>query len=65
MAMSRGNMGKQVARPAKVKKVMGEFKSGSLKSSSGQKVTNPKQAVAIALSEARRPRRSKRPKRIK
>lgn len=65
MAMSRGNMGKQVARPAKVKKVMGEFKSGSLKSSSGQKVTNPKQAVAIALSEARRPRRSKRPKRTK
>lgn len=65
MAMSRGNMGKQVARPAKVKKVMGEFKSGLLKSSSGQKVTNPKQAVAIALSEARRPRRSKRPKRLK
>jgi len=65
MAMSRGNMGKQVARPAKVKKVMGEFKSGSLKSSSGQKVTNPRQAVAIALSEARRPRRSKRPKRLK
>jgi len=65
MAMSRGNMGKQVARPAKVKKVMGEFKLGSLKSSSGQKVTNPKQAVAIALSEARRPRRSKRLKRLK
>ena len=65
MAMSRGNMGKQIARPAKVKKVMGEFKAGSLKSSSGQKVTNPKQAVAIALSEARRPRRSKRPKRLK
>lgn len=65
MAMFRGNMSKQVARPAKVKKVMGEFKSGSLKSSSGQKVTNPKQAVAIALSEARRPRRSKRPKRNK
>lgn len=65
MAMSRGNMGKQIARPAKVKKVMSEFKSGSLKSSSGQKVTNPKQAVAIALSEARRPRRSKRPKRLK
>jgi hypothetical protein len=65
MAMSRSNMGKQVARPAKVKKVMGEFKSGSLKSSSGQKVTNPKQAVAIALSEARRQRRPKRPKRLK
>jgi hypothetical protein len=38
----------------KVGKVMGEFKRGELKSSSGQKVTNPKQAVAIAMSEARR-----------
>lgn len=36
----------------KVGKVMGEFKSGSLKSSSGQKVTNRKQAMAIAMSEA-------------
>jgi hypothetical protein len=38
----------------KVAKVMREFGSGKLKSSSGQKVTNPKQAVAIALSEQRR-----------
>ena len=37
---------------AKVQKVMREFKSGKLKSSSGQKVTNPKQAIAIGLSEA-------------
>ena len=37
---------------AKVGKVMSEFKSGKLKSSSGQKVTNPKQAIAIGLSEA-------------
>lgn len=36
----------------KVRKVMGEFKEGKLKSSSGAKVKNPKQAVAIALSEA-------------
>ena len=36
----------------KVKKVLGEFKDKDLKSSSGKKVTNPKQAVAIALSEA-------------
>lgn len=42
------------AKPAKVQKVMHEFKAGKLKSSSGQRVTNPKQAVAIALSEARR-----------
>ena len=38
----------------KVKKVMREYKSGELKSSSGQKVTDQKQAVAIAMSEARR-----------
>ena len=37
---------------AKVGKVMHEFKAGKLKSSSGQKVTNPKQAIAIGLSEA-------------
>lgn len=37
----------------KVAKVMGEFKKGSLKSSSGQKVTNQKQAVAIGMSEQR------------
>lgn len=32
---------------------MKEFDAGTLKSSSGQKVTNPKQAVAIGLSEER------------
>ncbi len=37
----------------KVEKTMHEFKRGQLKSTSGQKVTNPKQAVAIGLSEAR------------
>jgi Family of unknown function (DUF6496) len=37
----------------KVKKVMGEYKRGSLRSSSGRKVRKRKQAVAIALSEAR------------
>jgi hypothetical protein len=39
---------------AKVSKVMHEFKEGALKSGSGKKVTNRKQAVAVALSEARR-----------
>ena len=39
-------------KQAKVGKVMREFKEGKLKSSSGQKVTNPKQAIAIGLSEA-------------
>ena len=32
---------------------MKAFKQGKLKSGSGQKVTNPKQAIAIGLSEAR------------
>lgn len=38
----------------KLKKVMHEWKQGKLKSSSGQKVTDQKQALAIALSEERR-----------
>ena len=42
------------AKGGKVAKVMKEFKAGKLHSGSkkGPKVTNPKQAVAIALSEA-------------
>ena len=37
----------------KVGKVLGEYKEGTLHSGKGGKVvTNPKQAVAIALSEA-------------
>lgn len=39
-------------REAKVGKVMHEFKSGSLRSSSGQKVSSRDQAIAIAMSEA-------------
>lgn len=38
----------------KVAKVMHEFKHGQLKSGGRKKVTNPKQAIAIGLSEARR-----------
>jgi hypothetical protein len=37
----------------KVHKVMSEYKHGGLKSSSGRKVKSRKQAVAIALNEAR------------
>jgi Family of unknown function (DUF6496) len=37
----------------KVKKVMHEYKHGQLKSGGKKKVTSRKQAVAIALSEAR------------
>ena len=39
---------------AKVEKGMKAMKEGTLRSGSGQKVTNPKQAIAIELSEARK-----------
>ena len=38
----------------KIGKVMGEYKEGTLKSSSGQKVKSRDQAIAIAMSEAGR-----------
>ena len=47
---------KRVAKDNKIAKVMDEFKHGELKSGKdgkGGKVTNPKQAIAIGLSEAR------------
>ncbi len=37
-----------------VEREMKEFKEGKLRSGSGEKVTNPKQAIAIGLSQARR-----------
>jgi Family of unknown function (DUF6496) len=46
---SSGSKGKR-----KVHKVMKEHKQGKLKSGSGKKVKSRKQAVAIALSEARK-----------
>ena len=54
----------------KVKTAMHERKKGTLKSGgSGKKVTNPKQAIAIGLSEARRagakvPRKKAKAKRV-
>ena len=47
-------------KEGKVGKVMHEYKTGKLKSSSGKKVTNPKQAIAIALSEAGMSKQGKR-----
>ncbi|GAB2693087.1 DUF6496 domain-containing protein [Mucilaginibacter koreensis] len=38
----------------KVHEEMHEMKEGKLKTSNGKKVTNPKQAIAIGLSEARK-----------
>lgn len=47
----------KAGKAAKVKKVMGEYKRGSLKSGSGKKVSSRKQAVAIAMSEAGKKRK--------
>jgi len=41
------------AAAKKIGRVMGEFKEGKLKSSSGQKVKSRDQAIAIAMSESR------------
>lgn len=46
-------------KQAKIAKVMREFKGGKLKSSSGEPVKSPKQALAIALSEAGMTRKPK------
>jgi len=37
-----------------VKKTMGEYKRGTLRSSSGRKVKSRKQAIAIGLSQQRK-----------
>lgn len=47
-------MGMESKGEAKVHRVMREFKHGTLRSSSGARVTNREQAIAIALSEKRR-----------
>ena len=45
----------------KISKVMGEYKSGKLHSGMTKRVVkNPKQAIAIALSEAKLPMRGSR-----
>ena len=50
--MAEGGMTKK--QTAKIGKVMGEFKDKGLHSGKGGKVvTNPKQAIAISLSEAK------------
>ena len=58
--VNRSSVSKQIMKSGnkKIKKVMGEFKKGKLKSgTSKKKVTNKKQAIAIALSEARKKKR--------
>lgn len=46
-------------KQAKVRKVLKEFKAGTLKSSSGEKIKDRRRAIAIALSEAGLSRGSK------
>jgi len=56
---------KKMSKPkAKVKKVMKEFKSDKLHSGSekGPVVHNPKQAIAIALSEGKKAQKRKKKK---
>lgn len=57
MAISRSNISQQITKPGqkKISKVMREYKAGKLHSGSkkGPKVKSKKQAIAIALSEAR------------
>ena len=51
---------KKTAKQAKVKKVMGEYKRGTLHSGKGGPVVKSrKQAVAIAMSEAKMAKKSK------
>jgi hypothetical protein len=57
---NRSSIGKQITRPGKVKKVMGEYKRRKLKLPSGKKVNSKEQAVAIALSEVHRKKRKRR-----
>lgn len=54
--MKKGAAKSSAKSSAKVAKVMGEYKRGQLHSGSakGPVVTNPKQAKAIAMSEAKR-----------
>ena len=51
---------KMTKKQAKIGKVMGEFKEGTLHSGKGGKVVkNPRQAIAIAISEAAKSARYK------
>ena len=52
-------MPKMTKEQTKIRKVMREFKAGKLHTGSkkGPKDTNPNQAIAIALSEARKKRK--------
>ena len=56
LSKARGKKPSPSDKHGKIKKTMDEYKGGTLHSGSktGPKVTNPKQAIAIALSQERR-----------
>lgn len=54
MAKRKAHHPKSKRERSKIEQVMHEYKEGRLYSSSGDKVTSRDQAIAIALSEARR-----------
>ncbi len=49
----------QKSRKNKIATVMSEFKAGKLKSADGKTVTDPKQAMAIAISEQKKLKKKK------
>jgi hypothetical protein len=51
---SRSSSGARSKGKRKIHKVMEEYKEGKLESANGKEVKSRKQAVAIALSEARK-----------
>jgi len=54
---------KKTKRQQKIEKVMFEYGARTLKTSAGKKVTSRKQAIAIAISEAKRMKKKSRKKR--
>lgn len=52
--MKRKKLKKKLKNQSKIGIVLEEFKEGKLKSGSGQKVTNPQQAIAIGISESKK-----------
>lgn len=52
----------KAAKKERVREELHKFKGGKLKSSSGDKVKDRKQAIAIALSEAGESKKGKKPK---
>ena len=52
------------AKEKKIEKVMREYKAGTLKSSSGKKVVDKDQAIAIAISEGERATKTRKKRKV-